>query len=88
MIVQFETVSVAVREAQFVAPQRSPITIQITGEEIAQALDDFLRRRGVEIQGPRTVRVDGELAQHATAYVIVDPSGSVKINGTQFQYGS
>lgn len=51
------------------------ITIELTGDEVALAIDTYLKARGINVFGPRTVRVNGELCQEGTVHV--DPSGKV-----------
>jgi hypothetical protein len=55
------------------------VNIELTGDEVATAIDAFLVAHGVHVSGPRTVRVNGELC--TSGHVYVDPSGFVKISG-------
>lgn len=60
------------------------VSIELTGEEVARAIDAWLVAQDVCISGPRTVTVNGELCK--TGLVYVDPSGyavadGVKISG-------
>lgn len=51
------------------------VRIVLTGEEVAQAIAAWLVVHGVHVQGPRTIRVNGDLCEAGSIYV--DPSGSV-----------
>lgn len=51
------------------------VDILLTGNELAQAVLDYIAARGVDVTGPRTVTVGGELCTSARVYV--DPSGHV-----------
>lgn len=52
------------------------ISIELTGDEVATAIDAMLVARGINVQGPRTITVNDELCQHGKIYV--DPSGWVE----------
>lgn len=54
------------------------IAIELTGDEVAIAIDAYLLSHGVHVLGPRTITVNGELCEDGLVYV--DPSGSV-VNG-------
>lgn len=58
------------------------VEINLDGNELAIAIHAYLVARGVNIQGPRTVTVNGELCQEAQVYV--DPSGFVTHEGMDF----
>lgn len=51
------------------------VDIELTGEEVAVAIDAWLTAHQIYISGPRTIRVNGELCQ--SGHVYVDPSGFV-----------
>lgn len=51
------------------------VEILLTGDEVATAILAYLTARRVHIQGPRTIRVNGELCKAGNIYV--DPSGFV-----------
>jgi len=51
------------------------VDIDLTGDEVAMAIDAFLVANGVNVQGPRTISVNGELCKEGRVYV--DPSGFV-----------
>lgn len=55
------------------------IQIDLSGYEIATAIDAYLVAHGVHVDGPRTITVRGELIEWGGVYV--DPSGSVIHNG-------
>lgn len=54
------------------------VDIHLTGNEVAIAIMAFLVARGVNVAGPMTITVNGELCQKGKVYV--DPSGHV-VNG-------
>lgn len=58
------------------------VLIELTGEELAIAISSFLVAHNINIDGPRTIRVNGELCDYADVYV--DPSGRVFANGKTF----
>ncbi len=49
------------------------VQIDLTGDEVAIAIDAYLVARGVAISGPRTITVNGGLCEFGGVYV--DPSG-------------
>jgi hypothetical protein len=55
------------------------VEIELTGEEVAIAIDAYLVARRVNISGPRTITVNGELCGRGRIYV--DPSGFVVRKG-------
>lgn len=61
------------------------VLITLTGDELARAIDAFLVSHGVMTRGPRTIRANGELCEHAS--IFVDPSGFVIENGTMIRGG-
>ena len=50
--------------------------INLTGDEVAMAIDAFLVARGITVIGPRTITVNDNLCEHGVVYV--DPSGRVQ----------
>lgn len=61
------------------------VMIELTGNEVARAIDAYLIAHGVHINGARTIRVNGELCKHGSIYVdpsafVIDDDG-VKWNG-------
>jgi len=58
------------------------VEINLTGDEVATAIDAYLAAHNVHSFGPRTTRVNGELINHARVYV--DPSGYVIANGLRY----
>jgi len=58
------------------------VNIELTGDEVAIAIDAYLVAHGVHVDGPRTVTVNGELCEHGRVYV--DPSGFAVANGERF----
>jgi hypothetical protein len=58
------------------------VEIDLSGDEIAAAIDLWLYSQGVIVNGPRTIRVNGELC--GDGWVYVDPSGSVISSGKRF----
>lgn len=55
------------------------VQIDLTGDEVATAIDAYLVAHGIIVDGARTIRVNGELCQDGQIYV--DPSGRVIANG-------
>jgi hypothetical protein len=55
------------------------VQIDLTGSEVATAIDAYLVAHGFSVDGPRTVKVNGKLCQSGEIYI--DPSGSVVHNG-------
>lgn len=51
------------------------VDIKLTGDEVATAIDAYLVARGVHVDGPRTVTVNGKLCKAGRVYV--DPEGFV-----------
>lgn len=51
------------------------VDILLSGDEVARAIYAYLVARGVHIDGPRTVTVNGDLCERGRVYV--DPSGFV-----------
>jgi hypothetical protein len=51
------------------------VQIDLTGDEVARAIDAYLVARGVVVFGPRMITVNGELCEVGEVYV--DPSGFV-----------
>lgn len=55
------------------------VDIELTGDEVATAIDAWLLAHGVIVRGPRTVRVNDNLCKSGRIYV--DPSGFVIVGG-------
>ena len=55
------------------------VMIELTGDEVARAIAAYLVVRDVNIQGSRTISVNGELCSFGNVYV--DPSGTVVKKG-------
>lgn len=51
------------------------VQVDLTGSEVATAIDAYLVAHGVCVRGPRTVRVNDRLLETGSVYV--DPSGFV-----------
>lgn len=49
------------------------VEIKLSGNEVARAISAYLVARGVHVDGPRTITVNGELCDYGRIYV--DPSG-------------
>ncbi|HDR9227822.1 TPA: hypothetical protein QDB19_004072 [Burkholderia vietnamiensis] len=58
------------------------VDVNLTGDEVAQAIDAYLVAHGIHINGPRTVTVNGKLCGSGRVYV--DPSGFVIADGRRF----
>lgn len=55
------------------------VSVQLTGDDVACAIDTWLVAQGVHVSGPRTVTVNGEMCR--SGHVYVDPSGFVVAEG-------
>lgn len=55
------------------------VDIILDGNDIATAIDAYLCAHNIHVNGPRTVLIDGVLANFGRVYV--DPSGFVIHNG-------
>ncbi len=55
------------------------VRIELTGDDIATAIDAWLVAHGVRVNGPRTISVNGSLCE--IGHVYVDPSGVVIYSG-------
>ncbi len=58
------------------------VSITLSGDEVATAIDAYLVAHGIPVSGPRTISVNGELCQEGHVYV--DPSGCVISDGVRF----
>lgn len=58
------------------------VSIELTGEEVATAIDAWLVAHGVHVNGPRTITVNGSLIDGGHVYV--DPSGHVIAAGEKY----
>ena len=59
-------------------------TIDITGEELADAIDYWLKKQGVKVTGPSTVYVNDELCEYAEVTIRVDPRGTITERAKQW----
>lgn len=55
------------------------VSIELTGDEVATAIDAWLVAHNVYVSGPRTITVNGDLCEEGHVYV--DPSGFVITDG-------
>lgn len=55
------------------------VSIELTGDEIATAIDAWLVTHGIHVSGPRTITVNGQLCEEGHVYI--DPSGVVSTDG-------
>lgn len=55
------------------------VSIKMSGEEVAIAIDAYLVAHGINVRGPRTIMVNGELCEEGHIYV--DPSGFTVYDG-------
>lgn len=62
-------------------PYGPGVSIQLTGDEVAIAIDAWLVAHRVHVSGPRTITVNGELCDSGEIYV--DPSGFVIYEGAK-----
>lgn len=58
------------------------VNIELTGDEVAVAIDAYLVAHGVHIRGPRTITVNGALCESGQIYI--DPSGFVVAGGERY----
>ena len=58
------------------------VEINLTGNELAVAIDAYLVSHDVNISGPRTIKVNGELCDNSRIYV--DPSGFAIHKGKKY----
>ena len=58
------------------------VSITLTGDEVATAIDAYLVAHGIHVSGPRTIQVNGELCREGSVYV--DPSGFVIADGEKY----
>lgn len=58
------------------------VEIELSGGEVATAIDAFLVAHGIHVSGPRTIQVNGELCDSGSVYV--DPSGFVIADGCRY----
>lgn len=61
------------------------VSIELTGSEVARAIDAYLVAHGVIVSGSRTITVNGELC--TDGHVYVDPSGFVINDGVKISGG-
>jgi hypothetical protein len=57
------------------------VLVELTGDEVAIAIDAYLVAHKIHVSGPRTISVNGELCQEGRVYV--DPSGFVIHKGKE-----
>ncbi len=60
------------------------VLIELSGEEMATAIDLYLHAKNVLVRGPRTITYCGELCADDQCEVYVDPSGFVMNDGELF----
>lgn len=58
------------------------VQINLTGDEVATAIDAYLVAHGIIVSGARTIRVNGDMCLSGGIYV--DPSGFVISDGIKF----
>lgn len=58
------------------------VSIELTGDDVATAIDAYLVSHGIHVSGPRTIRVNGNLCE--AGHIYVDPSGFVIAKGRKF----
>lgn len=60
------------------------VDVELSGDEVAQAIMTYLMAHGVTVSGARTVFVNGNLCKNGKVYV--DPSGFVMgIDGKRYE---
>ena len=55
------------------------VSVELTGDEVATAIEAWLVAHDVNVSGPRTITVNGNLCK--VGHVYVDPSGFVIVDG-------
>ena len=58
------------------------VEINLTGEDVALAIDTYLVAHNIHVRGARTIIVNGELCRRGQVYV--DPGGFVMHEGKRF----
>ena len=58
------------------------VDINLTGDEVARAIDAFLVAHDIDVTGPRTITVNGSLCESGNVYV--DPSGHVVTEAAEY----
>ncbi len=58
------------------------VSITLTGDEVAIAIDAYLVAHRIYVGGPRTITVNGGLCEGGHVYV--DPSGKVISDGEEY----
>ena len=65
------------------SPGGPGVNIHLNANELAEAITEYVGKRGVEIKGARTVFVNGEKCHHGN--IFVDPSGEVTQNVSKME---
>ena len=55
------------------------VRITMSGDEVALAISSWILAKGLNVHGPRTINVNGDLCREGSVYV--DPSGFVEKKG-------
>lgn len=58
------------------------VQIDLTGDEVATAIDAYLTAHNIHVSGARTITVNGEQCEEGQIYV--DPSGFVISEGIRY----
>ena len=58
------------------------VTVELTGDEVAVAIEAWLVAHGVHVRGARTITVNGELCEAGDVYV--DPGAFVMAGGKRW----
>ena len=58
------------------------VSVELTGSDVARAIDAYLVAHGIHVNGPRTVTVNGELCEYGRVYV--DSPGFVIADGKKW----
>ena len=72
-----------VRQGQGKSRYGLGVSIDLSGDEVATAIDSYLVAHGVHVSGPRTIRVNGQLCE--VGHVYVDPTGFVIAGGIKLK---
>lgn len=57
------------------------VTIELTRNELATAIDSYLVAHSIYVCGSRTITINGEICKDVSCEIYVDPSGFVIADG-------
>ena len=77
-----ERIDMKVRYGKGTTEYGPGVSIELTGCDVATAIDAYLVAKGIHVSGARTIKVNGELCEAGSVYV--DPSGFVIKKGRKY----